>query len=578
MKKSIKKIFSALALIAGLSMVFTGCAYPNARLTGQDTGYAVTSQGGSAVQYGDYVYFLNGANPFFSDPDGRNNRWGDVALGGIYRVKLQGGAAVKKTDAGNVEYKTYERETGGALGFKTREAMNFLEDEERITMIDESSVERVVPKFVTLKGRTAGIFIYDGWIYYPSPNYRKNKTGSVDIGLTDFFRTKVDGSGTQRLYSSANAVEDYNFYNYNGKVYLVLAESIGEEPAAPADGSLPQEEENKNIVLELVSVEIGKKPGRTVRLEQDIRNVYFPRKDVYYKGIDEDTASDYVYYTRSIPRREEYAVAGNIFEARRPDLRADTGIQISNNNGNYQPSRVQGNTLFYYETNILSGSRNTELWAQPDFSPVNIFKDEGNKTEDGGWLKREGTRRDRVSVLLYNHEVMQHIVPFNTGAMYYAVVTGDNGIGLFYEGKDSWGETLDGSEGSKIIKTDADGTVYYIQGSSGRIASKHVSDLRPESITYHSDKEVFNDYSFLPDIAADMVWYFGAGISQAEFDFELGGEGHEYHEGHEDEEAAIIPSNYMRVRHLSAQNKEEKHFIFDCFIGEVDERHLPEED
>ena len=57
------------------------------------------------------------------------------------------------------------------------------------------NVQLIAPKRIGTSGyKDGGIFIYDDWVYFASPNNEKNKAGAVQYNKTDFFRPKPDGS------------------------------------------------------------------------------------------------------------------------------------------------------------------------------------------------------------------------------------------------------------------------------------------------------------------------------------------------------------------------------------------------
>ena len=95
MKKKNIVISIILALTLAMSVfAFAGCgdnSYGGSvKVEGtQDTSYAVHSNGGNAVQYGNYIYFINGSASY-EDTDGKNNVWGDVVKGALYRAELVG--------------------------------------------------------------------------------------------------------------------------------------------------------------------------------------------------------------------------------------------------------------------------------------------------------------------------------------------------------------------------------------------------------------------------------------------------------------------------------------------------------
>ena len=147
----IKKFF-AIAAVLVLSLVsLFGCSgdsYKKINIDGvQDTSYTVTSNGGSAVQYGNYVYFINGTRGY-EDTDGTANVFGEVVKGAVYRAELIG--------TGKDGDFIVDRDSVTRLGVKSHKEDDYKGDE-----IDVVDVQRIAPKTVGTSGYSGGgIFIY----------------------------------------------------------------------------------------------------------------------------------------------------------------------------------------------------------------------------------------------------------------------------------------------------------------------------------------------------------------------------------------------------------------------------------
>ena len=245
----------------------------------QDTSYTVYSNGGSAVQYGNYVYFING-NRGYDDADGTANIWGDVVKGALYRAELSG------TKDGSEFTVTANADTG--LEFVTSKG---LDSEENI--VDIVDVQLIAPKTIGTSGYAGGIYIFDDYVYYASPNNQQNKEGVVQANKIDFFRTKLDGSRTQKIFTTTedSASNPYGFYKYDGSVYLVVL-----------DGTT------------LKSVKIGSRKHRVTQIAEEVTSVVIPERPVYYAGINENGVENFVYYTRVEDER-----TGTTLECARPD-------------------------------------------------------------------------------------------------------------------------------------------------------------------------------------------------------------------------------------------------------------------
>ncbi|MBR2617545.1 MAG: DUF5050 domain-containing protein, partial [Clostridia bacterium] len=87
-------------------------------------------------------------------------------------------------------------------------------------------VKIVVPKAIAAGDKTAGIYIYEDWIYYATPNSDKDKKGEVQSSYLDFCRTKLDGTKTETiLYTSVNNTAYRYAMGSNGEVVLAYHDS-----------------------------------------------------------------------------------------------------------------------------------------------------------------------------------------------------------------------------------------------------------------------------------------------------------------------------------------------------------------
>ena len=190
MNKS-KKIISiiAAAALSFSALALTGCGtekYKGDQLTaGYDKTAAVSSNGGFAVEKGDYVYFINGSAANTAD-----NTYGDVVKGSLMRIS--------KAKLAEEQY---------------------------------AEAQVVIPSLFVAGDMTAGIFIYGEYVYYATPTTDKDtKTGEVQNTYLDFKRSKLDGSeapmGGKNDYFfrlSSNTAK-YRFVEEGEKVYCLFEE------------------------------------------------------------------------------------------------------------------------------------------------------------------------------------------------------------------------------------------------------------------------------------------------------------------------------------------------------------------
>lgn len=314
-----KKVFAIIATLAISVIALFGCAgdnYKRVEIDGvQDTSYTVQGNGGSAVQYGNYVYFLNGTRGY-EDSDGTANVFGSVIKGAVYRAELLG----EKQNGSFV----VKRDTVTELGVKSHKDTDYKRDE-----VDVIDVESIAPKTVgTASYKEGGIFIYDDCIYYASPNNLKSKTGDVQYKKTDFFRMTLDGKNTKKIYTTTSDSDSspYAFYSVGENVYLTVL-----------DGT------------DLITVKVAKKNGKvedTVKLAENVTDAVMPVKPVYYKGISENTIYDFVYYKRSATD-DDTLPNGEVLEYVRPDGATESYVFEADGYSSYTLETVRDGYLFY---------------------------------------------------------------------------------------------------------------------------------------------------------------------------------------------------------------------------------------
>lgn len=181
MRKIITKIicFSAAAIVAlGLFLVSACNGYYNVKaLEYNSTIDKAQSNGGFAVEKGDYIYFINGKEVNTAD-----NSFGKPVKGAIMRIS--------KSDFAARNY---------------------------------SSVDTVVPHVMYSGSNNAGLFIYGDYVYYATPSTDKNSDGEVQNSYIAFKSTRLDGTGTMKNYYaqySDNTI-DYRYVEADGTVYLM---------------------------------------------------------------------------------------------------------------------------------------------------------------------------------------------------------------------------------------------------------------------------------------------------------------------------------------------------------------------
>lgn len=327
MKK--RRIATTLAISAILTAapVLGACSgdhYDAVKFDAQDTAYAVTSQGGSMVAYGNYIYFINGTDGY-EDAEGKSNIWKSAVKGGLCRAELSG----EKKDGAPASFSSVVDENG--IELKYEKTTDYFDDS-----VDLVKVTSIAPKRVGTSGyKDGGIFIYDDYAYFASPNNTKNATGAVQTTRTDFFMMPLSGGAPKLIYTTSEGVDTsssaYAFYKFADKVYLVV-------------------NEGSNIVSVGINAEKAKISDPN-KFEVNATSVYFPVRDTYYKGIDNNTPEDFIYFIRAVTEDDKQR-AGTVLEAMRPD--GSENFVVSMNGNTETIEAVRDGILFYRTTSITN--------------------------------------------------------------------------------------------------------------------------------------------------------------------------------------------------------------------------------
>ena len=293
------KIFSAFIVIMLTITLLTGCGGFTPLTGGPTLSDIVTSNGGMAVQKGDYLYFVNGFINSESLVEG-DNKYGDVDNAGVYRAELD--------QEGNLQY----------------------DEEDNLT-----KVELLIPKVVGFE--KGGFYIFDNHIYYATPTILKDKTGTVRFDLLDFYMANLDGTGIKKIYATEEYGDSatFGFYKIDNFVYLVVF-----------DGT------------QIISVKInGTSISSPVIMAESATSVALPKITEY--NAQNNVVSNlnkYVYYTRALNDDDNTILElGNVLAK----VQIGTTIEekmIQDNVWNYSLGRVVNNSLYYtkYSSNSLS--------------------------------------------------------------------------------------------------------------------------------------------------------------------------------------------------------------------------------
>lgn len=360
-------------ILAFGTIALSACTAGNLRqpaISTPDTRSAVFSNGGMAVQMGQYVYFVNGHSGF-SDPDADQNIFRQVQKGGLYRATQRGNLVRRRfnfwygysylyvfdaqVDRPTAQMTAEEREQASRLEFNSvREARTEweLDEDGEYVRCDDGyrvaqpipgqynhtvTVEQVISKRIgqanTIQG---GVFILGEWIFFSSPHNLRDHAGNVQYSRTDFFRSRLDGSLIEKIYTTVNhrdagnnpIAPQYAFHKFNGSYFLIVL-----------DGN------------DIISVEMDRGGSRTRSpntIATNVSNAYFPIREIYYNGINEAGVENFIFFTRNSVQQDTLP-RGNVLELMRPNGEERAVIY---NGGGTATILGTDNGIFFYSATV----------------------------------------------------------------------------------------------------------------------------------------------------------------------------------------------------------------------------------
>lgn len=241
-----KLTYVVVLMLLSITMIFSGCGAKGFK-NNPSASDLVIGNGGLVVQQGQYIYFANGKDSY-------NNASKDMTKGGLYRAKLD------------------------AQSFATLNENNYL-----------VGAEKVTGKLVGYE--LGGIYLFDGYVYFATPNMEKDKEGNLLRNYIDFYRIKLNGTEEKRLYTSDGSMEKgkWGMVKVDDKVYFVVYNGDS-----------------------LVSVEANGKNAKVTTIATGVTDVVFASNEEYnaHDYVTTDFEK-YVWYTRN--KKEEESAQGNIF-------------------------------------------------------------------------------------------------------------------------------------------------------------------------------------------------------------------------------------------------------------------------
>ncbi len=346
-KKAAAFAIAVAVLLCGVGAAFTGCSTTDPDGGPVNTSGVVYSNGGTVVQYGDYVYFINGI-PDYTDENGTSNVAGNVIKGGLYRTEIDWQRRDSVSEAMNDElerlkddarfadpddesdkgFDEVDYEKTEARATTLRDVLDFKHEVKDYIQLGEYTIgnedgselptytdengkvrqnfvptadksgeygvvsERVVGKKIGTSGYDGGFWIYDGIVYFASPSVDRDTEGNVEYTRPSFWAYNIASGSLNELYSATedSASVPYAFYKEGNNVYLATFENYYANADDEEAGDL-----TGYIVVNRIS---GTRVVETYELVEDVTAAYFFVAETYDPDSDILSAHDFIYYTR----------------------------------------------------------------------------------------------------------------------------------------------------------------------------------------------------------------------------------------------------------------------------------------
>ena len=183
------------------------------------------------------------------------------------------------------------------------------------------------------------LFIFGNYLYYASPSKSKNSQGEILYGITEFYRKRLDGKKTQKLYSTESNDEteiSYSYYPVGEKDLFLLVYQAS--------------------LKTIVSIDVGTNP-KTKTIAKDVTGV------VFAENGNLGGANKYVFYTRA-KDKEDDDQTGNVVVRLLPDG-SDYTI-LSENKKTYSLLCIRNDRILYSENDIIYSSDGENSFSKTD--------------------------------------------------------------------------------------------------------------------------------------------------------------------------------------------------------------------
>ena len=212
-KTSKSVLFVLVAVLMFATVVFASCGYtPFKPIDKPEKSDVISSNGGNAVRYGDYIYYVNG----YQGSSSAENTYAQVEgrVGSIARIKIS-----------DIEelFGVYSSEEITGSSARTEEVARLVALNSKI----------VVPNFYysgnTTTTQLNGIYIFDDRIYILTPNDELTAGGNTQTSQSVLTSYELDGSNPQRHYIFTNNAAQILLDKVGGKLVAtyIMGSDIG---------------------------------------------------------------------------------------------------------------------------------------------------------------------------------------------------------------------------------------------------------------------------------------------------------------------------------------------------------------
>ena len=473
-KKFLSFILTILALLFTTSTLFAcgGSSWKAGDLTLKDGGEVVElSLGGFVAETDKYIYFINGISSSSNE-----NKFGTPIKGSLMVA-----------DKSNL-----------------------------------SKSEVVVPKLFVASDYKAGVYIFDGYVYYASPSTSKNSTGNIANDKLTFFKTKLDGSGkTEEFFTVTGISTEYRIVKGENAVYIIYYDSENSSLI-----SYNATTKNSSVIAKTDT----KANGRTMTSNsyKFVENSALQEAVVYYtvtvyaEDYNEESAKLPGYSRKQKSYNRIYAYkAGDDVVSDEDDFLGKVVLDgnQANNPKNYSITQTNGDLVFVKETTVSTSETKTKAVSIADLyqtglanaktivredlvTSSSIIKavDEVYTVSDGVVKKVDLEKLGAFDEVVAKSASISTIVLVENDYLYYSTTDGKLARTIISKDatEDSRVEELISSgsfANSWFAPEFADGKLFYCDNSATGSAYIKYVDIENASVKTEEDKDGNKTYS-----------------------------------------------------------------------------------